>query len=169
MVYTKGLSPATCQENFIPFKLQSLIVKEEDIASGLRFVPSCKSDHGQWSSWTKSILEHAIHPKGERSWKRWTYQKASDLPWPIVEVIRDYCFLGPRKPYTRRFVTAFGEITFTVEDAFMLGRLAREVESAHCGRYERWRRLLAEATEVNVLESMPRKGKKWPWSCYLLK
>ena len=34
------------------------------------------------------------------------------------------------KPYTSRFVTAFGEITFTVEDAFMLGRLPTEVESA---------------------------------------
>ena len=35
-------------------------------------------------------------------------------------------------PYTRTFVTAFGEITFTVEDAFMLGRLPKGVESAHC-------------------------------------
>ncbi|KAK9082367.1 hypothetical protein Syun_031921 [Stephania yunnanensis] len=28
-------------------------------------------------------------------------------------------------PYTSTFVTAFGEITFTVEDAFMLGRLTK--------------------------------------------
>lgn len=35
-------------------------------------------------------------------------------------------------PYTSTFVTAFGEITFTVEDAFMLGRLPKGLEYSHC-------------------------------------
>lgn len=144
-IQTPGVSPGTCQENFIPFKLQSLIVNEQDISSGVWFVGSCNSDHAQWCKWAKSMLEH---PQWGKRLKK----------MHLSEAIR-VAMTNHRT--NKRLLLALAEIwnpytnSSRLRDHFHCGRCihARKITNRGgvcplcCWRYERWRTLLPEATE----------------------